>query len=192
MSQGYIIESREDVLRRLLILDERIGQMNLLDKVQLVIFGGAAFLLRCSFRPTSDIDVYMLQEKRYTNIEKILNEVDINTDIQRILEMPPKEDFVERMDKLEISFESIEVYVASAYDLIISKLFSTRGDKDANDLIRSDLLDQVDLDELRNIWVELKSYSLFTHRYNDLDEVLELRKEFKQSMKEVAIHENSN
>lgn len=179
MNNSYIIEKREDVIRRLLILDEKVGELKFQDKVQFVIFGGAAFLLRTTFRPTSDIDVYLLQEEGYIKIEEILNEVDINTNIQRILEMPPKEDFVKRMEKLNVEFESIEVYVASAYDLIISKLFSTRGDKDTNDLIRSDLLDQVDISHLRELWLELKSYSLFEKRYADLDEVLELRIKYK-------------
>lgn len=97
--------------------------------------------------------------------------------------MPPKEDFEKRMEKLNVEFFHIEVYVASAYDLIISKLFSTRGDKDAIDLIRSDLLDQVDEDVLRELWEELKSYALFHHRYNDLDDIIRMRKEYKESQK---------
>ncbi|MFC0476836.1 DUF6036 family nucleotidyltransferase [Robertmurraya beringensis] len=180
MNKNYVvIESQEDIIRRLLILDDNIGLISLRDKVRFVIFGGAAFLLRTPFRPTSDIDVYMLEEKGYAEIEVMLNELDINTNIQRILEMPPKEDFIQRMERLDIDFQHIEVFVASAYDLIISKLFSTRGAKDAIDLIRSDLLDQVNIDELRDMWLELKSYSLFEHRYNDLDDILLSREEFK-------------
>jgi hypothetical protein len=183
MKDKFIIESKEDVIRRLLILDERIGEINLSKKIKFVIFGGAAFLLKTRFRPTTDIDVYMLQENGDTKIEEILNEIDINTNIQRILEMPPKEDFEKRMDKLNVDFQNIDVYVASAYDLIISKLFSTRGEKDAIDLIRSDLLNQVEEDVLREMWEDLKSYSLFLHRYNDLDDIIRMRKEYKEHKK---------
>ena len=121
-----VIETREDILKRLFILDDSISELNRKNKTKFVIFGGAAFLLKTKFRPTSDIDVYLFEEQGDTDIELLLNEVDIHTTLSRVLEIPPIEDFLERMEMINADFENIEVYVASAYDLEKRKEYLAR------------------------------------------------------------------
>lgn len=76
MNNKYIIETKEDIIRRLIILDEKIGNLNIPgEKIKFVLFGGAAFLLKSRFRPTSDIDVYMLQKIGDNKIEQIFTSV---------------------------------------------------------------------------------------------------------------------
>lgn len=183
MSKSYIIETPQDVIERLLLLDREIGTLFLPQKIKFAIFGGAAFLLRGKFRPTSDIDVYMFQNVGNTKLERILNKYDINTRIQGVMEVPCFEDFSGRLDILKVPFEYIEVYVASAYDLIISKIFSTRGEEDVIDLVRSDLLEQVDLLKLWELYHEAEKDIIFRrNRYNYLDEILEMREKYKKGV----------
>jgi predicted nucleotidyltransferase len=183
LKKQYIIETSKDVIERLLLLDREIGMLSISNKVKIAIFGGAAFLLRGKFRPTSDIDVYLLEQGGNNEFERILNKYDINTRIKGVMEVPCFEDFSGRLDLLKVPFDHLEVYVASAYDLIISKIFSSRGDKDVIDLVRSDLLDQVDLKKLWELYYEAERDTLLRpERYNSLDEILDMRREYKKGV----------
>ncbi len=75
------------------------------------------------------------------------------------MEVPPFEEFYPPCQKINIPFRNLRVLLPSKEDLVLSKVFSNRGiGKDAQDLINSDLIDQCDLDKLKEMYYDYKKY----------------------------------
>lgn len=175
-------KSQADIIENLVILDHELSKFKLKYKIELIIFGGTAFLLRTNdIRVTSDIDVFITSQIT-KEIEAILHQHNVNQRISGIMEVPPIEEFLPRCDRLNVPFDNMIVRVASKEDLIISKLFSTRqSQKDIDDLVQTDLIDTCDIDLLWELYNEYKKDVIFPlNRYNSLEEVLIQREEYKQ------------
>lgn len=179
-----IFKNREDIIENLAMLDSELDQFNLSRKIEIIIFGGTAFLFRTNnMRVTSDIDVFIMTE--ITNeIEAVLHRFNVNSRVSSVLEVPPIEESFKRSELLNVPFNNLIVYIASKEDLIISKLFSSRqAQKDIDDLVNTDLIDTCDMDLLMELYNEYKKDVIFPlSRYNTLEEVLEL-KEMKKEKK---------
>ncbi|OIK12905.1 hypothetical protein BIV60_15385 [Bacillus sp. MUM 116] len=132
---------------------------------ELIIIGGSGLLLllemifKQDFRPTRDVDVQILSANDMNELYRLLKEANIHI-VGGVAEFPPIEDFREKEKyKVEAQFTNIEVYVPTPELLACTKIFSKRP-KDLTDLQRSQLLDFCDLDILRDLIEDYKSYML--------------------------------
>lgn len=180
MNEAKEFTSSREILTNLFLIDAEIAELKLSNKVKFAIFGGAAMLIRSpDFRPTQDIDVYMTEKAESEEVFQIFEKYNTNNRLEAIMLIPPKEDFEERLEEVHAGFKSITVYVASAYDIILSKVFSTR-EKDTTDLVRSGILDTVNLEKLRDEYEFLLPDIMFDKRhYYTLDEILTMHEEYK-------------
>ncbi|MFC0273629.1 DUF6036 family nucleotidyltransferase [Metabacillus herbersteinensis] len=175
-----ILETQEDVFSRILSLDEHLktleleGKFN--DQLSFIIFGGTALLLYSGYRVTSDIDCYYLSSITIEEVQSIIAEHGVNNRIENVMQFPEPEDFIGRSKEIFVS-DQIEVRIASREDLILSKLLSTRGtDRDEKDLIESDILDNVDLDYIREKFEEYKDFRIGAGvNFSSLDDIINER-----------------
>ncbi|QOY37682.1 DUF6036 family nucleotidyltransferase [Anaerobacillus isosaccharinicus] len=175
---------KKDVISKLIDLDQELNEYNLPYKLEFIIFGGTAFMLHAEFRATLDIDaIFNFQADK--RIRALLYKYNVNESMRSVMEVPPFEEFYPRCQLLNIPFNNLRVLLPSIEDLILSKLFSSRGiDKDGQDLINSDLIDQCDLDKLKKMYYDYKKYVIFPdYRYNDLEEILIAREKVKMKKK---------
>lgn len=164
----------EEVLASIAQADFQISEARLQKQVEIVIFGGSAFIYRDKkgFRPTRDIDAVIHLEgdrrdldEQERKVMEILENNNIFGNIESILDLPPYEEYKDRWEEIELELEWIKVYVASKIDLIMSKVFSTRP-KDYTDLVNSDLIDSIDHDYLIETYEDYKGYSNDPHGRN--------------------------
>ncbi|MBU8908155.1 DUF6036 family nucleotidyltransferase [Desertibacillus haloalkaliphilus] len=174
-----------DVVENLINLDYELSNMNISQKIEIVIFGGTAILLRDSNRFTSDIDAIINLEKEDLRVRKVLHQFSVNENMRSVMEVPPFEDFYPRSVPLSIPLKNLVVRVPIVEDLIISKLFSSRqSEQDEKDLIETELLDQANMNKLWDMYEEYKKDVFFPmNRYNSLENILEKRNEFKKRKK---------
>lgn len=170
--------NRKDVLLTLADLDEELMRFKLPYPLEFIIFGGTAFLLRTDFRGTVDIDAIFNFQTDNKELRKLLLKYKVNQSMRSVMEVPPFEDFYPRCERLNLPFKNLRVLLPSKEDLVLSKLFASRGsNRDDLDLINSDLIDQCDLDILREMYYDYKKDILFPSiRYSELDDILERRR----------------
>lgn len=148
-----------DQLERLDIMCEDKGV-----QAELIIIGGSGLLLLMEifeqdFRPTRDVDVKVLSASDMDELFGLLKEANIHI-VGGVAEFPPIEDFREKKKyKVEAQFTNITVYVPTPELLACTKIFSKRP-KDLTDLEQSKLLDFCNLDILRDLIEDYKSYML--------------------------------
>lgn len=131
----------------------------------LVIMGGSGILLymemqNVQFRPTRDIDVNILDSTDWDVLMQQLNDVGIDI-VGGVSELPPKEDYIpgKTIFKLNLELEALTLYVPSIEILACTKLFSKR-EKDYDDLMKTDILNQCDRERLEDLVEEYKPYML--------------------------------
>ncbi len=173
-----ILKTPNDVIKRisslnaeLEILKEKLGFE---DKFSFIIFGGTALLLYTNYRVTSDIDCYYLETISAKEVESIINEHGVNNRMQGVMSAPVFEDFYPR-SKIILSTDCLEVRIASKEDLILSKLFSTRGtDGDEADLIESGIFDgDIDLQYIEDTYNEFADLRIGSRvNFTSLDDIL--------------------
>lgn len=180
-----IFVSKGDIIQNLLEVDHKLNKYKLENPLKMYIFGGTAVLLYTNYRATTDIDAFFENGVEKTEVIKLLNQYNINNALIGVMEIPPFEDFSVRAEKLDVDFVNIEVYIASKEDIIISKIFTSRGSpKDIKDIVQSGLLDEVNLDVLKALYDDYIQYiTLPKHRYYSFDEVMEEYRKYKEKRK---------
>lgn len=174
-----ILKTQEDVLIRisslnaeLEMLKEKIGFE---DKFSFIIFGGTALLMYTQYRVTSDIDCFYLKTISADEVERIISEHGVNNRMTGLMTAPVAQDFIPRSKRILVT-DFLEVRIASKEDLILSKLFSTRGtDSDERDLIESGIFESEDLDleYIENIYNEFEGLRIGTRvNFSSLDDIL--------------------
>lgn len=179
--QAGILSNQEDVLDRLLQLEEELRDLKLRQKVRIIIFGGTALLLYTDYRVTSDIDCYLMEKDIVSQVMGVLETYGVNNRLEAVMEFPPPEDFIDR-SKVFYTSEILEVRLASKEDLVLSKLFSSRGaEQDYLDLVESSLLDQVDLEYIKKMYEEYCTYYVGSKvNISRLDDILKERERYKK------------
>jgi predicted nucleotidyltransferase len=183
MSYNNKYRTIDDILKVLLKIDYELGQIPVQKKVQLVIFGGTALLLKTESHFTSDIDAFIIAEEEEQKVRDVLKKYTVNDQLDGVMEFPPKEDWSrpENQERLNIDFNHLDVRLPSTEMLIISKLTTTRQtEKDVLDVIRSEILEQANHRQLRELYEEYMGYvTLPKWRYNSLDDVLQMWEDYK-------------
>lgn len=155
-------------------VDEQLGKIlpNGI-KTQLIIIGASAFVLKGLLtRVTFDIDTLNIIDKKVRDILAVYNICDRGGRIMTICE-----NYDNRLEKVNLPLHHIDLYVLSDYDLIISKLGSTRP-KDIGDIIDSGLIFRIDFDRLAEIVRnELASVGDTRRIWSDIEYLKILREE---------------
>lgn len=136
------LDNLDEILQRLIAADEGLSQILDNDKkISLILIGGSAMIIKGLLsRVTLDIDTYTITE---SNAKKFLEDFDINDRAASIMNIC--DDFEQRLEKVTIDFNHLEVYILGNEDIIISKLGTGRP-KDIADLVNSKIYEKVDLE----------------------------------------------
>jgi hypothetical protein len=131
----------------LIIADEDITEiLKPGEKIVLHIAGASAFIFKGYLeRATQDIDTYNRQENE---IEEFLERYDISSSCNGIMNIC--DNYISRLERLNLPLRNIDAYLLSDYDMIIAKMCTTRS-KDFWDIINSGILDYIDIEEPKNI-----------------------------------------
>lgn len=167
--------SKRDLIEILHHIDYELGEIPILGKVSLTIFGGSALLLKSNLHVTSDIDAFIRMEHEDSKVRKVLAKYSVSNSIEGVMELPPIEDVQSEFEKLNIKFNHLEVYLPSTEHLIISKVFTTRQTpKDMEDILKSGILGNANIKKLKELYEEYLKYIVLSRsRYNDLYDLLE-------------------
>lgn len=167
---------REDILRRLNLLDEEAALLfPTTVHYKMILLGGSALMLqRWLSRATYDIDAVSVPPE----LAALLDKYDINTKAEAYLDHAPY-NYPDRVVAIDAGGQAIDYYTLSLEDLVITKLCSIRDTDwcDAeNQTIRQNinwnLLDQLayDADELRASILSDREYAEFLTRYKNYTE----------------------
>ncbi len=150
MSLEYTLDKRE-IIKRILVADQELNKVvRENEKVELILIGASAFLLKDLIsRRTNDIDTYTIED---AEVKKILISNDINGDGSSIMTIC--EDFNERLDKVNLPLKNIDLYILGDYNLIISKLGHRTRPQDFQDIIESKLIYRINFDFLEKLLKE--------------------------------------
>ena len=139
--------NRDELLKNLIEADEEIyATFGNVSKIDVVIVGGSSLLLRGLLpRQTQDIDTINFVQ----TIETIFNKHDINS---RVLTFGDSlaENYVDRLEDLNLETKVITYKLLSLEDLVIMKLHSHRG-KDYEDISNKDVVEVLDWNKLEQI-----------------------------------------
>lgn len=168
----------EEAIRNLIKLDQELSQLQRTQKIRFIIFGGTAFLLETEHRATWDVDIILLARVSSEEM-RILNKNDVNNNMQGLMQVPPLDEIMARMRPLNVTFQNIEVYLPHLHDLIFSKLLGRGDSRDIDDVVKSGILDKVDLNELKEEYNDYVQYTLNPNRCPKIEEILSEYKSFK-------------
>ncbi|MCK8825359.1 DUF6036 family nucleotidyltransferase [Fuchsiella alkaliacetigena] len=145
-----VLLDKEKIIKEFIVLDRKVSKefLSRKRKFQIVIVGGAAFLLKHNLnRTTNDIDSLKLEYELKKYISENSDLFHINDNCYNIMLKHP--DYEDRLVKMNINydFKMLKIYVMSDYDLIIAK-FGRGHREDINDILKSEILDSIDQDEL--------------------------------------------
>lgn len=164
----------DDSIVRYEILNEALKNRSI-KGVELIIIGGElgrTLLGEERYRATIDID-YMSDQDLSKETIDIIN--DVGLDNVNVLDAPPPEDFEKAYT---VRFSNLTVYYPSIEDFALTKLMTKRA-RDDEDLIKYPILDNCDIQDLKNRINEYKTY-MFTvnnpeYNFHNLDEYLKQR-----------------
>lgn len=172
------------VTRHLAVLDHLCEQEGVYAK--LVLFGGASLLIHLGeerYRNTLDIDFQVIETSSEEKINKILAQFPGVFQVLGGFPQYPdqemyKEDGKELFELDKVKFTNISIFLPSIEMVALSKLMTSRP-KDFNDLQETEILDQCDLNKLKELADECASYmteyELKNSNYSDWEELLSIR-----------------
>ena len=172
---------KEDkIIENLLLFDEEISKENFLPtKAQCYIVGGSAFILSgMDGRSTRDIDVLDIDipKDEIVGLSSILKNHSMNRDVQAYFDKFPS-GFARRSTKLDLDTKSVDFYILSVEDLVISKLCTTRFSQDVTDIEDPFVINKIDWDKLDELaksmaytMVSHFAYDNFLYQYNNFVE----------------------
>ena len=138
------MKSIKDIEERLLRLDE---DADLLFEGEgrftcILVGGSALILLGYITRATHDIDVL----KTPPELLSLLSKYDMNNNVSAHMDNFP-DDYLDRVQKLDLPTQKIDFYTLSLEDLVVSKLAAGR-DKDLADIATPKVLEALDWTQL--------------------------------------------
>jgi hypothetical protein len=147
------MDTKEEVLENLVYVDQFIKKsFPNLNNLELILVGGASFLLKgLSSDYTLDVDNISQVD---TDVMEFLNDFSINDAALEVIKISPS--YRERMEKLEVDFNVLNVYLVSNEDLIITKL-GRSGRKDLEVLKKSGILNCVNVSLLTQLAEEVSA-----------------------------------
>lgn len=155
------MDIKQDILNRLKIIDSKILLLNLSEKINFIVFGGAWFVLKVnSTDMTYDIDMFDGNKDNRTlktkkAIKDILNELNSNDEglgLSKPLMLIEKS-WGKHSDEYKDNdqFTSIRLFFPKNYLIALSKLF--RNDqKDIRDLSNELFMKEIDLQKMNQIF----------------------------------------
>ena len=157
---------REDILQRLDRLDmEAFSTINTPYKYRMIIVGGSGLvLLGVISRATQDIDALEAPNE----IRHLLAKYDANLRVAAYVNNFPY-NYDDRLVPLPVGGRKIQFYACSLEDIVIAKLCSPM-DKDRQDLLSEEVLNNLDWDRLKHLALdedEAKISAMNERRYQD-------------------------
>lgn len=148
------MERKQDVLENLQFADMELAQrFPNCKELELIVIGGASMILKGYIsRFTVDIDTIVDLEEE---VKEVLWHYSINNDSKDVFVLPP--DYMFRLQKVNVQFEVLKVYVISDEDLIISKVAGYR-ERDISDL-KSGIMNKVNSDLLIRLGEQVARHS---------------------------------
>lgn len=139
---------KNELLDKLIALDEEVSMAYPGEnRIIMTIVGGGALLLQGYLnRVTLDID---LIDVYYPVLTPILDKYDVNYRSNAFSDCLA-ENYSSRLVKVDLQTKIIDYYVLSLEDLVIMKLFSTRG-KDQKDIREQEVIDNLNWNKLDEI-----------------------------------------
>ena len=140
--------NKSELINKLITLDEEVSMVYPgKNRITMTIVGGGALLLQDYLnRITLDID---LIDVYYPILAPILDKYDVNYRSNAFSDCLA-ENYNSRLVKVNIDTKIIDYYVLSLEDLVIMKLFSTRG-KDRADIREKEVVENLNWDKLETI-----------------------------------------
>lgn len=171
--------NKDELINKLKALDEEIYMiLPNENRINMTIVGGGALILQGYLnRVTLDID---LVDIYYPVLNPILEKYDVNCRSNAFVDCMA-ENYASRLTKVNIETKIIDYYTLSLEDLVIMKLFSSRG-KDHEDIRNKNVLDNLDWAKLDVIISSGEADTSFNQRrYKEfLSRYLEYVKECKK------------
>lgn len=155
--------SKERVQNQFKLLSEELSLLYPKELFEIYIVGGVPLMLYSDIKKSSDIDVWMVSDKRMT---PLLNKYFMNNRAFG-MSMSFSADMESRFYKSNFSCNNLNVYVASLEDIVASKLIVNR-DKDFEDITNIDVILNVDYDLLDKIITNELSIDLNEVNYRQL------------------------
>ena len=164
--KGEFIMLRDDMIQRLLALDEEVSLLYPnVERINMVIVGGGALvLMEYLSRSTHDIDVLSVSHR----IQDLMLKYDMNTQVQTYINNFPY-NYEDRIKPVPIHGRIIDFYTASLEDIVIAKLYSYR-DSDLADISAPEVVKRIDWELLRHLATaedEAKASALNEFRYRE-------------------------
>ena len=157
---------REDILQRLDKLDmEAFTTIDTPYMYRMIIVGGSGLvLLGVITRATLDIDAL----EAPNDIRHLLSKYDANLRVAAYVSNFPY-NYDDRLVLLPVGGREIQFFACSLEDIVIAKLYSPR-DKDRQDLVSEEVLNNLDWDRLKHLALdedEAKASAMNERRYQD-------------------------
>ena len=157
---------QKDILERLDKMDmEAFVTIDTPHMYQMIIVGGSGLVLLGTIsRATQDIDALEASPE----IRHLLEKYDANLRVSTFINNFPY-NFEDRLHKLPVGGRKILFYTASLEDIVVAKLYSSRG-TDRQDIISESVLKNIDWDKLKHLALdedEAKSSALNERLYRD-------------------------
>lgn len=172
------MENKQEVLERLIAADDEASSISASDyNAKVVLVGGSVLIIRdLIFRQTPDIDTINLSKE----LINVFRKYDINCDANAFCESIPY-NYEDRLEPVDIPTKVIKYYTISLEDLVIMKLFSSRG-KDYKDIISPKVLEKLDWKKLEKIVSDGETDNSFnTRAYSEfLSRFEKYKKDYKK------------
>ena len=164
--------NKQELISKLIAMDDEISMLfPNEDKINVTIVGGGALILQGYLnRITLDID---LVDIYYPILNPIFEKYDVNCRSNAFADCLA-ENYESRLKQVDIKTKIVDYYTLSLEDLVIMKLFSSRG-KDHDDIRVKDVLDNLNWVKLEQIIssgevdnsFNERRYKEFLSRYSD-------------------------
>lgn len=164
--------NKQELISKLIAMDDEISMIfPNEDKINVTIVGGGALILQGYLnRITLDID---LVDIYYPILNPIFEKYDVNCRSNAFADCLA-ENYESRLKHVDIKTKIVDYYTLSLEDLVIMKLFSSRG-KDHDDIRVKDVLDNLNWVKLEQIIssgevdnsFNERRYKEFLSRYSD-------------------------
>lgn len=148
---------KDTILLKLQNVDKKLTKYSnkLKEKLNVILIGASSLILKYNLkRTTFDINMLDRGEFKIYGVGTVFEEEGFHIVSEAILNLHP--DYEERLEKV-LELKNINVYCMNPYDIAISKI--ARGfQKDFDDILKSDLIKEIDIEKLKKLYFEAMDY----------------------------------
>ena len=149
--------SKKEIVKAVDILHAALQERNFHENVYLILIGAASLIVKYNLeRATSDIDIMDtgIPRRHIGGLGALLSQLGYHVVSDAIVNLHP--DYMQRVEKI-MQKDNVFVLTLGPYDLAISKI--SRGlRKDIDDLLVSDVLAILKIDQLERLYAEAETY----------------------------------